>query len=369
MAKHNALTEGDQSGYTTPSNLSSGHSVPMSPNASSATSVSVSSLTRFEGAHFFAGHADAVVPRQRRNLTFEVMSLEEKLKAVTDDLNEANVKQGKLAQELSIIRLEKEQVETTMRMELQGAEDTIAALEKEMPRLESLNSQLKGLLDEKKVWEKDRSKLAERTREVDTLERRLVSLEEQSGKASGIEASLAEAKESSRKELQKRDLEIRELRMQWQADRTQWERDKAIMEDAKARITEDLEDGLSALRTLVQTHRIVLFSRDTSLPGIVSSIGSHLTGVVAKAEGHGMVKEEWESTRRKLEEEIARGNEKREALYKDIEEARREREEARKELRAVEGRVKVSPTMPLQRELTSSLGTNSFPGCAIQPDS
>lgn len=340
MAKH--TTDGDGSGYTTPSNLSSGNSASMSPNASSATSISISSMSRFEGAHFFAGHADAVVPRQRRNLTAEVISMEEKLRAATDALNEANTKQGQLVQELSMIRLEKEQVETTLGMELQGAEDTIRALEKEIPRLEALNSQLKGLFDEKKVWERDRSKLAERTREVEVLDRKLAVLEEKSGKSSGMEAMLVEAKENSRKELQHRDLELRELRTQWQADRTQWERDKAIAEDARARDAEDLEDGLSALRTLVQTHRIVLFSRDTSLPGLVSSIGSHLTGLVAKAEGHGMVKEEWESTRRKLEEEIARGNEKREALYRDVEEARREREEARKELRATEGRFKVS---------------------------
>jgi hypothetical protein len=45
--------------------------------------------------------------------------------------------------------------------------------------------------------------------------------------------------------------------------------------------------------------------------------------------------------RRKLEDDLRSGLDKREALFRDIEEARREREEARKEIRTIELRVKV----------------------------
>jgi chromosome segregation ATPase len=345
MAKANGkAADGEGSGYTSPSN----QSAPLSPSGlsgSSATSVSTSSKPRFDGAHFFAGHADALVPKQWRNPSAgDITALEEKLKAVTKALATATKEQGNLARELSHLRLEKEEVETTMGMELQSAEETIVSLEKKIPRVEGLESQLRDLQSEKKEWERTRTTLKEREKDIQTLKQRLQEMETRNGEATGMKVLLAETKDTNRRGLEQKDAEIQKLNTQRQTDQRKWDREKSTLEDERLKAVADLEEGLSALRTLAQTHDIVIFSRQTSMPGIVSSIGSHLAGLAGKIEGHGMVKAEWESTRKKLEEDVRNGQEKREALYRDVEEARREREDARNEARALEVRLKVSGT-------------------------
>ncbi|KAK7696280.1 hypothetical protein QCA50_000934 [Cerrena zonata] len=95
------------------------------------TSVQSSTKTRFE--HFFAGHSDAVTPQTPRRppTSTEVQELEGKLRAATSALEAADAKQAELLRELSHVRLDKQQIETTLGMDLQQAEETITALEKE----------------------------------------------------------------------------------------------------------------------------------------------------------------------------------------------------------------------------------------------
>jgi hypothetical protein len=71
--------------------------------------------------------------------------LEEKLNAVKDSLTAAGKKhwQAEMARELSMVLLEKQEVETMMGMDLQAAEETIAALDKEIPRFDSEVRQLR----------------------------------------------------------------------------------------------------------------------------------------------------------------------------------------------------------------------------------
>ncbi|KAG5220422.1 Bifunctional purine biosynthetic protein [Salix suchowensis] len=151
------------SGYDTPA--------PMSPTTSSMTGVSSSSKSRgrFDGAHYFAGHADAVVPRRRLSLTTaatEISTLEDKLKAATASLNAASKKQAEMARDLSLLRLEKQEVEMNMGLELQGAEETIASLQQELPTKEQ---QLKELLSEREAWAKERTALQSNSKEADVL--------------------------------------------------------------------------------------------------------------------------------------------------------------------------------------------------------
>ncbi|KAF5388184.1 hypothetical protein D9615_000695 [Tricholomella constricta] len=354
----------EDSGYD-----SSNRSTLMSPTTSSMTGFSSSSAkVRFDGLHLFAGHADTIVPRRQLSpeaAAAEITALEEKLKAATVSLTAAGKKQADMTRELSMMRLEKQEVETLMGMDLQSAEETIKALEKEMPRLQELDVEVRELREEKRAW-MDKARLQEQARE---------------GVAAGSEKELAE----SRRLLQEKDEEMRRITAQWHAEREVWERRKAEAEDEKmddlARLQQEMDSlrdedaralqeahseldaGLDALRTLVKQHGIVLFSRDSSLQGLLSSVGTHLETVHSKLEAHIRTENEWEAVRRKLEEDVRTGLDKREALARDLELARREREDARNEARTVERASIVKDASSLQSPISPSSDST---GRAIQ---
>lgn len=125
---------------------------------------SVSKTSRFDGAHLFAGHADTIVPRPKLSADAAIAELarvEEKLKEAKEKLAVASKKQGDMTRELLMVRLEREEVETTLGMDLQAAEETIIALEKEIPRLEEVNLEVQRLRQEKGAWEVERAHLTE----------------------------------------------------------------------------------------------------------------------------------------------------------------------------------------------------------------
>lgn len=286
----------DESGYSTPNRSSQ-----MSPTPSSITSASTSSKARFDGAHLFAGHADALVPKMPKGQLSkaDAAAIEAKLKTANQAMNATTQKQADLTRELNHLRLEKEQVETTLGMELQSAEETIISLEKEIPRLEALSTQVEDLQREKKAWERERNK----------LEGRLEVLEEQSGDVTQTQQLLDDAREKSRVELRQKNQELRELKAQWDADKAKWQQDKDALEDAKAddqsrfraemesirskdgaaaqRANKELEEGVNALRMLAAAHAIPVMSGNASLAGIIDSIGMHLTEIESQLQTPG----------------------------------------------------------------------------------
>ncbi|KAK0230440.1 Up-regulated during septation-domain-containing protein [Armillaria fumosa] len=334
------------SGYETPN-----RSLSLSPTA---TSIADSSFSKFDGAHFFAGHADAIVPTRQRSpdsAAREILSLEEKLKAATDSLKAAGQKQSEMARELSHLKFEKEQVETMMDIELQNAQDTISALEQEMPKIESLENEFQDLLEEKRDWERERE---ERDRQLAALQDELEALESSNARAAGNESTLTQAREASQQLLEDKDAELRQLQEEWEQDRLAWENERARLEDEKledlARLqeemdrvreedvsllqkaTESLEEGQTLIQALVHKHSVPLFSRELSLRALLSSVDLYLERVGSKPD-LGM---ELEEMRKKLDEEVSR----RETLLHDLEEARREREDARKEARIITQKMK-----------------------------
>ncbi|RDB19786.1 hypothetical protein Hypma_012893 [Hypsizygus marmoreus] len=337
----------EDSGYD-----SSNRSTLMSPATSSMTGVSTSSTkARFDGLHLFAGHAGAIIPRRKlssEEAAAEITALEEKLKAATESLSAAGKKQAEMTHELSLLRLEKQEVETLMGLDLQSAEDTINALEKELPRLEGLDGEVRALEEEKRAWEEERVRLMERAGQSEILKARLDEVEtSRGGEAAGAEKALAE----TRRMLQEKEEEVRRITAQWHAERDVWERQRAEAEDDKmddlARLqdemdtqreedaralqkaNEELDGGLDAVQGLMKQHGIVLFSRDSSLQGLVASIGTHLATVHGKLEAHAKAESEWDTLRRKLESDVRSGLDKREALVRDLEDARQQRDEAR----------------------------------------
>ncbi|KAF8806306.1 hypothetical protein BYT27DRAFT_7191636 [Phlegmacium glaucopus] len=336
----------DDSGYD-----SSTRSALTSPTSSSFAG-GIPSKSRFDGAHLFAGHADTIVPRVKLSseaAAAEIASLEEKLKAAKDSLTAAGKKQAEMARELSMIRLEKQEVETMMGMDLQAAEETIAALEKEIPRLEELDSEVRQLREEKGTWERERFELKERERETEVLQTRLANMEAKTGEAAdGAEKVLAEIRESSQRQLEEKESQIEMLQQQWEADRTAWEQERADLEDEKmedlARLQdemdrlreddegglrqagEELDAGLSILQDLIKKYGIVLFSRDSTLQGLLNAIGMHIQTVHTKLETYARAESEWDVLRRRLEDDVRSGLDKRETLSRELDDARRERD-------------------------------------------
>ncbi|KAH9833663.1 Up-regulated during septation-domain-containing protein [Rhodofomes roseus] len=344
LEKKAAPPDGDSSasGYSSPS-----RSAQMSPTPSSATSMTtVSSRGRFE--HFFAGHSDAVTPTTPRlpPTTAEVTALEEKLKAATATLEAATAKQGEMARELSHLRLEKEQIETSLGMDLQAAEETIATLEQSAGRAGDVDVRLQELEAERAVWRQDRAELEERRREVDTLERRLEVLEEQSGEVAEMEAVFAHEREELRgmlaareKKMEETQRQMADLKLQWDIDRSSWEAEKTALQDgAQSKVV--LAECSDALRDLMHTNGIVLTSRDVSLIGLVASVARHIEDMHAKAEAHARAEDEWVALRTKLEMDVRVGLDKREALFEEVEEARRVRDEAKAQARDFETQLR-----------------------------
>ncbi|KAL0950197.1 hypothetical protein HGRIS_010189 [Hohenbuehelia grisea] len=362
----NGSSATSDSGYATP-----GRQSPLSPTTSSMTGMSSSTKAKFDGAHLFAGHIDAIVPRRRQSVSAaanEISTLEQKLKAATSSLNAASKKQAEMARELSLLQLEKQEVETRLGIELQSAEDTIGALEKELPRLEGLDSQLNELLEEKESWGRERTNLQQRVKEADELRVRVTQLEAQGGKVDASDKQLAELKEENRRISEQKDAELKEMKRQWEEERQGWERERAAMEDEKmedfARLQEEmdrvreedsrdfqkvnseLDAGLAALRTLMQKHTVALFASDLSLKGLINSVGLHMDGMQARMSQNDSSRSEWDALRKKLEDDVRLGLDKREELSRELEDARREREDARREARSLEVQLKDQPSAP-----------------------
>ena len=317
--------------------------------ASFSSTGAIPSKSRFDGAHLFAGHADTIVPKRKLSAeaaAAEIASLEEKLKTVKDSLTTAGKKQAEMARELSMVRLEKQEVETMMGMDLQAAEETIAALDKEIPRLERLDSEVRQLREEKGIWEQERAELIKRGKEAEIFQARLADMKTKTGEvAGGVEKMLADIREVTRRQLGEKESQIEMLKQQREADRIAWQGERAHLEDEKmedlARLQngmdrlrdeddqvlqqagEELNAGLSTSLDLIKKFGIVLLSRDSSLQGLLNAIGMHIQTVHTKLETHLRAESEWDVLRKRLEDDVKSGMGKRETLSRELEDVRR----------------------------------------------
>ncbi|KAJ3895616.1 Up-regulated during septation-domain-containing protein [Lentinula edodes] len=319
---------GDTSnGYGTPTN-------PLSP-ASSAFS-------------FFAGHPSSAVPNSSSLLPQaaqqQITQLEEQLRAATASLSEASKKQAETTRELNLLRLEKDQVETILGMEVQAAQDKTISLENEV--LPKLETELENFRREKDYWEEERDAYqAEKTR----WENERTMLEQMQQAKGGADAMLAEVRQNlldMQQQLDAKEGELRQLQTQLsqsQSQLSQTQLQLSQLEQSHAEATEDLDSGRAFVQTLVQTHAIVLFSRDPSLKGLLSAIGTHLEGLSNKllsteqtsAQRDAEIRQresEWEAQKRRLEEDVRMGLDKREELSRELDIVRRERENMSREM-------------------------------------
>ncbi|KAF8341837.1 hypothetical protein F5887DRAFT_919017 [Amanita rubescens] len=302
--KVGAKTECCDSGYNSP--IQNG-TPSLSPSRSVMSAASTS--TRFDGAHLFAGHVDAIIPKRARTpdaAASEITTLEEKLKAETEALTAAGKKQAELQRELSVLRLEK----------ARGRDDDDVGAAKCRGNHFCFGAGV--------AQKEERIRLEERQKEEEI--KQLVN-------------ALSEEKEKSRRELEEKKEETMQAlseEIEKKAELGQTNENRRAGEAERRRLEilraagQELEDGLAAVDELMQAHEIAFFSRDSSLPGLVQAIGSHLQ----KPKKSGTL------LRRRLENDVRN---KREALQMELEEARRARDTTALELNR---RLTESPAQP-----------------------
>ena len=349
----------DTSGYSTPSRTSQ-----LSPvTASSATSIqSMSSKGRFDGAHFFAGHSEAILPHSPQVSQSKAlangpspMELEEKLKGTTIALEAAAAKQAEIEQELSLIRLEKEETERSLGLELQSAEEFARSLQEQLQRYGDIESQLRVMEEERDGLLGDRVELEERRHEVEDLKQRIQELEAKSGEAvMASEGALAIAAGAHMAELQKRDEELHAIKRQLEEERAAWSLEKATlmgdMTDHVVKLQQDaaagsgskaqLDELTQSLSALIQAHGVEV-AAGPAPAALVAALGRHLEDVQSHVGEHALAQEDWAAQRSQLEDEAHSLAEKNQILSKQLDNAMRERDEARVEVRNLELQIQV----------------------------
>jgi len=320
------------------------------------TSTTGPSEPKFEGAHFFAGHSGAIIPKKRLSpeaTAAEIANLEMKLKAATESLAAGGKQRLALARELSLVRLEKQEVEAMRDLDLQASQETILALEEELPRLEKLDLERQSLLLEKEEWVRERSRLEERSRQVEILRNQIADLETRSGEAT-TERLLVEIREEYQRQLEGKEREIDELRRQWEVRQEGWERERVEWEDDRENsfqrlqemekvggqdedvlqhVSQELDDGLATLRQMIREHGVASVSRGSSLKDLLEALRSHLQVVHSQIEKYKLSEVDRSATIRKLEDEMKAEFAKREAFTKELESIKKDRDFAKTEAR------------------------------------
>ncbi|KAF8528783.1 Up-regulated during septation-domain-containing protein [Hysterangium stoloniferum] len=368
------------SGECTEESLSSTRSGMTSRGVSSRTSsiASMSTRIKFDGAHLFAGHADSIAPGStRRNAVSpsRLAALESKLQAAEEAAQAAEAKSSELQKQTQRLQLEKSEIETNLTMDLQTADETITKLEREISEMEHGASHRKEWERERgewdlerrhwdairKEWEQERQALEDevmsRTDNVAQLEERLEEL-----------ASIALKEGDLGNVVSVKDDEIRRLRLNMDQQREDWHNQLVNLERQKQEeinkirqefktlevATSQLDTGRNILCEVVRSHKIPTSPSDTTIPSIASSLGSHIASLSIKVAQLVQEKVDLEASRRKYEEDVRIGFEIRERLDRELEQARQDREEAWREVRLLETRLKVAqelsnvmPSVPL----------------------
>lgn len=341
------ISPGSINGETTDDSTSVSRTRTTSQALSSPTSsiTSMSTRAKFDGAHLFAGHADTVIPGpSSRKLVnpAQLAALEEKLKAAEEAAEAAEVKDSELRKQVKLLELEKSNIETTLTLDLQTADETISKLEREMTEMESA-------VRDRETWDKERQTLTE------DLESRIVVIEQLEKRVRELVASGIRSDDLEKTLLSKNE-EIRQLRDDAERERAAWERRWSQLEQERQEevqrirgefrdlqvAVEELNASHDALRSIMRSHNVPTSPAETSFRSLTASLETHLASLDSRLAQSEREKTELENLRRKYEEDVRNGLEIRERLGREIDDARKEREEFRREVRLLETRIKVS---------------------------
>lgn len=273
--------------------------------------------TKFED--FFAGHSDTVIPEPPKKPPSreDLAALEEKLNGITRELTEANRQQADQTRELSSLKLEKDQLQATLEMELQIAEEQARSLGGELARYKGEVEELQG---QKGALQLLRVELEERKGQTENLQRQLEAADRRKGEASEAnkqvllkEQEITELKGEMDAALRAKDLELAEVNTRFELERTRWANELAPTEEASA-----------TLWAVVQEHDIPLpDDSDPTIPILAESISFFIEDTLNSVhELRGSVRDQRE-------------------LSNALEESRTEAEALRKEVRYLENQSRV----------------------------
>ncbi|KAI0796236.1 Up-regulated during septation-domain-containing protein [Irpex lacteus] len=362
-------------GVLSHSTTTSGSSTPnrssqMSPvTASSVTSIqTASSKGRFDGAHLFAGHIDAVIPNSPRipqpvmdaASEARIAELEQKLQELTVAFDAATAKQTESEQELSLVRMEKEEVETTLGMELQSAQDRVRQLEADQARLEEVDAQLRALEDEKEDWERERAGLKDKENEVEELKRKVETLEAESGGRTIVEGALAAATAAHALELGKKNQELEEMQNRLEIERANWEAERATLA-GNMNAQDQLDEHVNALSSLLRSHEIPFDASDASSAVLVAALSSHLSAVKSQLQAHAQAQQDWSAMKSQFEANLQANADKHDSSSAELEQLRQERDDAKAEVRDLQIQLQVS-------SFAAAASTNSSPPVEYKGD-
>lgn len=354
---------GDLSGRCTPANgrIRSGEE---SPTSSFSGTSRVPS--KFDGPHLFAGHEGAALPPVPK-LPAAAAALDEQLKSMEESLAASRKAEEDLKADLKRVRLQKSELENSLGAQLQTAEEEIARLQNEVERMREMREQRdesigenRELVTRKRELE---AELGEKSRRLVEVEERMETLQREQGKAEGMENVLSQVRQSAKLQLDRKDEELRAIKEQITQERKDWIKERQALEDEKledlsqlqrelegsqardavaARIAEEELDAASkALQTLVRTHRILTMGGEDGVPSLVVAVGAHMEALAEENGKKAKAQEDWETLRRKLEDDLRASLDRRDKLGQEVEAARNEREDARKEVRFLEERLRV----------------------------
>ncbi|KAF8709381.1 2OG-Fe(II) oxygenase superfamily, partial [Rhizoctonia solani] len=253
----------------------------MSPTDSSRTS-----LSKFDGAHFFAGHAESTggppMPMRAGPSPQDIL----RMKQAEETAKAATKRATELSRDLGLLKLEKAEAETRAALDIQQAEEQVA----------ELRSQIGKLTSKSQAWEKEREELledvAQRDKEIEELQDKLNAAERQGGKAGGASATEVEA---------------------------------------------ELEGARKAIRGIVRTHRINMQqfasaegeSGVFSVANMVAAIGSHIEFLDETRKG-------LEKAKREAESESQDAKQAKEKMLAQLDESRQDTQESLRQIATLE---------------------------------
>ncbi|KAG8745564.1 hypothetical protein FRC10_007742 [Ceratobasidium sp. 414] len=298
--------------------LSAPSSMAMSPTtATSATSVST--LSKFDGAHLFAGHADAAVPASPRGPvpTVEFEALQGRVRAAESSAKAAAKKAAELGRDLGLLKLEKAEAETTAALEVQQAEEQAAELRRELAKLEKVQAQ-------GDAWAREREELLEdvsqRDKQIEELQRQIDTLQTDVG---GRE------------------------------------------QDGSSQAAEELEGARKALRALVRSQRLNVQASTAepesgrSIDSSVYSVANMVAAIAAHVENLDESRKALEKGRRDVELQLRNEQTAQEKLVRQLDEAKQDNDHSLRQIETLEYQMQEQTDRIVELSRSESSGVAS----------
>jgi len=239
---------GDVSGRCTPA-TGRNRSSEDSPTSSSFSGTS-RIPSRFEGPHLFAGHEGAALPTVPKLPAAAAVAFEERLKSLEESLAASRKAEEDLKADLKRVRLQKSELENSLGVQSQTAEEEIAELQNEVERMRQLKEQLDEMsVENRELATRKReleAEVGERSRGLREVEERMETLQREQSRAEGMENIVSQVKQSAKLELDRKDGELRAIKEQITQEREEWLKERQALEDEKLEDLSQLQQELES---------------------------------------------------------------------------------------------------------------------------